>query len=317
MHRSPTHSRPAMYSARHDGFTLIEVLVSITIFVLIAAAVYASFSSVTVATDDARIGAEEMRLRQFLSRNLLNNLATVVDAYIAGPPNAQDMMQDMQAAMNPELAFVGVSERGSDGARDTLEFASSSPLLGGISPPGSLKRVRYEVTEDSESNLLTAEEERRAEEAGTQLRLTVRETRLQGGAWMGDTDLKSDTTDLFETDSPSWSVPVSSFDVAFFDGKDWVEEWDSAATLMMPWCLRIRINYARSEDEKRADSQAGLDAAKDPDYEVIVPLPVGAGTVIPTGEWMYTVFPEAVPGEGGGGGTNKGENDKNTGKNTS
>jgi hypothetical protein len=80
---------------------------------------------------------------------------------------------------------------------------------------------------------------------------------------MGDTDLKSDTTDLFETDSPSWSVPVSSFDVAFFDGKDWGEVGDSAASLMMPWCLRIRINYARSEDEKRADSQAGLDAAKD------------------------------------------------------
>jgi prepilin-type N-terminal cleavage/methylation domain-containing protein len=59
------------------GFTLLEVLVAMSILIIIVAVVYASFASVTDTISVARVRTEEMRLRQFLERSIRTNLTSV------------------------------------------------------------------------------------------------------------------------------------------------------------------------------------------------------------------------------------------------
>ena len=91
-------------------------------------------------------------------------------------------------------------------------------------------------------------------------------------------------------DAHSWSMPVGSFDLAYFDGEEWVDEWDSGELGRLPWCVRIRINYARTEDEIAADRDARMSAEDDPDYEVIIPIATGLGSRSMAGEWFESMW---------------------------
>jgi len=317
------------------GFTLLEVLVAISILVIITSIVYASLSSVITATEIARVSADEMRMRQFLVRSFQTNFTTII---------ADPVYEDER------YVLIGISEKGPRGAMDSIEFASSAPVIGGASPPGAIKRIYYGAVanapgaggggffgddeqsvpvgamklESSEQMLLDPAV---AEEYGTDLFEDGggRTDRLSGDSQFGgsssrgfsgrsgqsfgnrsfsdsrgstrESDRKSSsnstskstrTPSLLETETqqaPGWNVPVDQFDVSFFDGYEWVEDWDSIEFGRMPWAVRIRLNYARTDDEYDADQQAGIDQDKDFDFETVISIPIGAG-LIPEEEKM-------------------------------
>lgn len=300
-----------------SGFTLLEVLIAISILVIITAVVYSSLDTVVTATEIARVSADEMRMRQFLARSFQSNFTTIV---------ADSVYQDER------YVFVGISEKGTRGAMDSLEFACSSPVIGGASPPGAIKRVYYgAVKQDSGSggggsfgdNLaspagamkLESSEQMMldpsyAEQYGEDFfsdgansansfsrsssssssssfgranssssrsgssRKTSSSSRSSGSSSHKPTMEKSDMAQ-----TPGWNVPVDQFDLAFFDGYEWVEDWDSIEFGRMPWAVRIRINYARSEEEYDADREAGIRQDEDFDYETVIPIPIGAGLI--------------------------------------
>ena len=330
------------------GFTLLEVLVAISILVIITSIVYASLSSVITATEIARVSADEMRMRQFLVRSFQTNFSTIV---------ADPVYEDER------YVLIGISEQGPRGAMDSIEFACSAPVIGGASPPGAVKRIYYGAVAnapgaggggffgDDEQGLpvgamkLESSEQMMldpavAEEYGTDLFEDGggRTDRLSGNSQFGssssrgfssrsgrsfgdrgfsgqtdrsfgdrgfsdsrgstrETDRKSSssrsskstrTPSLLETETqqaPGWNVPVDQFDVSFFDGYEWVEDWDSIEFGRMPWAVRIRLNYARTDDEYDADQQAGIDQDKDFDFETVISIPIGAG-LIPEEEKM-------------------------------
>jgi len=185
-------------------------------------------------------------------------------------------------------------EKGSGGAQDTLEFCSSAPTLGALSPPGALKRVVYTVGDADENDLFSRDEEQpeNQENFENAEKLTASEQIISGISIQQTDDLFGDSiseesvSELLDSESSNWSVPVSAFDVSVYDGAQWVEEWDSMAVGRLPWCVRIRVNYARTDDEKRADSDAGIDAAKDVDFETVVPLHGGQGIISPNVMWL-------------------------------
>ena len=315
------------------GFTLLEVLVAVSILVVITSIVYASLSAVVTATEIARVSADEMRMRQFLIHNLQANFATIV---------ADPVYEDER------YVLIGVSEKGTRGAMDTIEFACSAPVIGGGSPPGATKRVYYGAVANSpgaggggffgddeqsqpvgamrlESSEQMMLDPAIAEEYGTDFfedgggrtdsfgrdggfgRSSSRsagssrgfgeKSFSDGGGSTRDRDRQSSggrsakssrTPLLADTESdgvPGWNVPVDQFDVSFFDGYEWVEDWDSIEFGRMPWAVRVRLNYARTEEEYDADRQAGIDQDADFDFESVFIIPIGAG-LIPEEERM-------------------------------
>ena len=123
------------------GFTLIEILIAITLLVVIMTIIYACFLTVTESVSMGRITLEELRLRQFLVRSFTSNFATAF----------ADL--DYQ---NTQFLFEGINNDGIDGPEDSVTFCSTAPLVGGMSLPGDLKLVQYEVIGgDSWSSLWT------------------------------------------------------------------------------------------------------------------------------------------------------------------
>jgi len=286
------------------GFTLLEVLVAISVLAVITAIVYASLSSVVTATEIARVSADEMRMRQFLTRSFQTNFPT---AY------TDALCEDER------YVLIGISEDGPRGAMDTIEFASSAPVIGGSSPPGAVKRVFYGAVPNepgADGNLFDEEEAPQigsmrlessemamiepafAEEYGADLfgdgggsQAGFGERSFSNGRGARDSGRFGRTgrtgessrmpffTNSDSETSPGWSVPVDYFDVSYFDGYEWVEDWDSIEYQGLPWAVRIRINYARTDEEHDADRRAGIRDDEDFDYENIITLPLGAGLI--------------------------------------
>ena len=284
------------------GFTLLEILVAVSILVVIAGIVYATFSGVTDATEMARADAGKLRLERFLRRNLENLFSS---AY-ADP-----------ACARPDYYFAGTDGTGPEGPMDFVDFCSSAPMMGGMSLPGALKRVTIEVAGQDVSNQTLGNldlpiQDADAERQGSQM-LQVTETPLVISTDLGldagvdaqsaaapalaskkDSDAAAPSTDF---ESPSWTVPIQSMDVTYFDGEDWVKEWDSVAMARLPWGVRIRINFARTPEEMEEDAAEGVDLEEDPDIEMVVPIPVGDGVTSEFIEEERTTSQEQKPGD--------------------
>jgi len=270
---------PKDWRSNARGFTLIEILVVMVIISVVIAIVYESFAAVMNGTEDARRSAEEMRLRRYLIRSLSYNLAsTYIDALYLSEP----------------CQFIGSSEDGAEGARDTLEFCSSAPLMGGRSMPGMLKRVHYEVLSTSESSFDLNGNDADFGEAEPSVVLECSETPVVVSTYVppDGMELSGDTTNLMESESPCWSVPIQSVDFAYFDGEEWQDDWDSISTGRLPWCVRVRIDFARTQEENESGNQFD---AENSDLEMIFPISGGAGVFTDASMWGQALFPYGNP----------------------
>ncbi|GMV99082.1 MAG: hypothetical protein AMXMBFR84_02210 [Candidatus Hydrogenedentota bacterium] len=262
---------------RRRGFTLIEILIAVTILAVILSVLYASFASVTSTMGATRVSTEELRLRQFLERSFTTNLASVfVDARVS----------------DPMLQFVGVNEEDSNGPRDAIRFVSTATQIGGRALPGDLKEVRYMVQgTDSEFDASLFMDD--SQELDMPM-LTAIETPVLGSN-MSEyfADEESETIEAIDptqpldeafgtgvmeqtVEAPHWSVPVRSLDIQYFDGLEWQEEWNSLEIGRLPWAVRVRVNFARTEEYLKAEGNQ-FDLEEDPDFDLVVSLPAGSG----------------------------------------
>jgi hypothetical protein len=109
---------------------------------------------------------------------------------------------------------------------------------------------------------------------------------LGGNVASVDADSGGFVTDM-SYQSPSWTVPIRSLDIRYFDGTDWLEEWDSTKENRVPWCVDIRINFARPEEQLLQEQADGIRPDEDPDFEMVVPIPAGLSR-LPQGDVVQT-----------------------------
>ncbi|MDZ4859481.1 MAG: prepilin-type N-terminal cleavage/methylation domain-containing protein [Candidatus Hydrogenedentes bacterium] len=258
------------------GFTLLEVLIAISILVVLVAVVYATFASVTDSMSVSRVRTEEMRLRQFLERSFRSNLSSV---YVDGSYE-QEAFQ-----------FIGLNDENTEGPRDSLRFVSTNALMGGMALPGDFKEVRYEVLGGEEGRLgedFQIEDEPRLEEVDLmpdQAKLEATETPVmasnaQAVDETGNLDTSQDLTQNPEQtmyEAPSWSVPIRTLDFLYWDGQEWIEEWDSQSQGRLPWCVHVRINFARTDEEIQREREENIDIEENPDFECVISIPIAMG----------------------------------------
>ncbi len=263
---------------RVSGFTLIELLVAISLLAVVMAIVYASFSSVVNSTDTVRSGMDELRLRQFLTRNFTRNFAAACSAYSV--PVAAEYAEE-------QFMFIGIDDEDAEGPMDAVEFVSTAPLMGGMALPGDLKEVRYEVVAEEHAGMGIDMDGDEDENAPMRFIESVETPLLAGNLDMASGDSDSNTTSAVKpatetanmVETPTWSVPVRTMDLWYFDGEEWVSEWDSTLEGRLPWYVQIRINFARTESQLEEEQEEGINTDEDPDFELIVPIPAGIGSV--------------------------------------
>ena len=310
MHATPQTSSKVPLTR---GFTLIEVMIAVSLLVIITAIVYGTFSSVATSMETAQTATEELRLRQFLSRYLTQNLS---QAYPDWQPGAAMRLSDTQGLpgfgngvegrgnnqqAGAQAAFAsqtpaqgaplirhwleGEDGSGAGGPEDVLSFTSTAPLLGHTALPGMLKQVTLEIVreggEEGTAFSDAAEEPARSFLQVTETPVMVDPDEIENaslGAPLEDpSKLIEDSEENF--DAPGWRVPALSLNVQYFDEKEWVDDWDSVELGRLPWAIRVGVNFEKSKDEWSEASAAGIDPVEDPDFLFVLTLPGGEGVI--------------------------------------
>jgi prepilin-type N-terminal cleavage/methylation domain-containing protein len=267
------------------GLTLLELLIAITVLAIITAIVYGAFATVVEGVETARERSSEMRVRQFLSWNITRNVSSAYIHPYLQPPNVP-------------YTFEAESDNDGQGHKDRLEFFSTAPLQGARAMPGDVKQVVIEFvdTEDSDNEFELSPEDAEAREGMPERYLQVVETPMSSSELTSMTNseaiadyARDPNNDEGEAlvESPSWTVPVESFDLRFYDGEQWVEEWIFAERLRLPWSVEVRINFPKTEEDLDYERQAGLDPDEDPDFRLVIAVTNGIG-ILST--------PQEVPG---------------------
>lgn len=261
------------YLSVDRGFTIIELMVSIAVLSVIVAIVAASLIAVADTSEIAREAAQELRVRQFISRSLNINLTSLyVDP----------------ACVVPDYKLVGVNEDGAYGPADTISFCVALPMPGTRSLPGVIRRVSYGAATGYESSDaqnvagtagLGDEETQYASssESKEEMILLIRQEPLT----VSDPDSTGLDLENEEKELVEQQVPIRSIDIEYYHGykEEWVDEWDSETEGFLPWAVHIKINFARSHDENSALMGQGIDPDDDPDFDMTFVLPIGAGVI--------------------------------------
>ena len=115
--------------AKHTraGFTLMEILVAITLLAVILSIVTTSFVSVMNTTEMARTNARDLYAKQRLRDHFMKNLVSV--------------------CAQADYAFTGTNEEGIYGPADTLEYCTVATAGGGLALPGTTRVISYAVVE--------------------------------------------------------------------------------------------------------------------------------------------------------------------------
>ena len=225
------------------GFTLLEIMVAVTILSVIALVVLSSFRSVLNSVERVQDEQTQLRIANFLVTHFEENIS---GAYMPGTGNLTGGRFDDFMARGGG-GFVGEDQEIDGRPADTLTFYTTAARMGGGALPGDTKRVSYALREDEDGRY----------------RLLVYEAPYLLLPMTGE-DEEVDTT------TASWSVRMASLDFKYFDGAEWVDSWKSAQ-MGLPCGVRIEAHFVEEELRWLMD-EAG---AKEPVLIMVVNIPLG------------------------------------------
>ncbi len=214
----------------NPGFTLIEMLVALTMITAIVSMVYGSYAATSRSMEvyDSRMTCSQRTdlVVRLIARQLRCAYARATEpnqtasAPLTGNPGSDGDKQDLSQSgeiqtLKSRPAFVG-NQNNSRG--EILDFVTTAGLSGGLNGSQRLTRVRYRY--DSSLGMLAVNSQPPV-----------------------DSTRKNDST-------ASWQPllwQVTNMELEFYDGSDWQPEWSSRSKQGLPSAVRIRLAV---EDEK-------------------------------------------------------------------
>lgn len=263
------------HSDTRGGFTLIELMIAITILVVISGIVYASFSTVISATETATEASEQLYTQSFLTRHLTENITQAYAGWQAGAvyrPYSDQGSMITQVMPETIYAFIGTD----NGTEDTLTFSTSTPLSGASGLPGFFKQVTYELVDAADADLPGLRSSSGEPVSGPVLRVTevplMSYQDSQGGRIMSDYfSALQENADRMEITTPVWVFPVDGMDIKYFDGEEWVDSWDSVIEERLPWGIEVEFIWRPWDD-------GSLQGDEEEDtFRMVLSVPGGAG----------------------------------------
>jgi prepilin-type N-terminal cleavage/methylation domain-containing protein len=262
----------AFQTARRAGFTIIELLIAMTIVAVIGIIVYSTFFTVLTSSEVATDASEKLYTQTFLARHLNENLTQAFPGWQAGAVfRPYSTPQEPISQVMPESLYTFVGEN--NGTEGLFTFSTSTPLAGASGLPGYFKQVTYEIVDASEVE--TAVQGRGADSMSgsvlqiTEVPLMSYDDALGGDVMSNYSDKLKQNAEELEIAIPTWTFPIDGMEMLFFDGEEWVDEWDHLAEERLPWAIDL-IFYWQPWGQKIAQEDQET-------FRMVVSIPGGAG----------------------------------------
>ena len=203
------------------GFTLLEVLVALSVLGLIMGAVYGSYRAVTSSIADLQPRMDLDQKGRFFLQRLSRQVRCCYGGRVDQASRPVQDQNDVGKTVSQEEVrlFQGRRTLSDD---SVLQFVTTSSTLNRRSDIGYLAVVSYKVNA-LERTLLTREE-------------------IYGRRSMDE-------------DDEDWRVvleDVLEAEFEYFDGADWRKEWDSNVSSGLPRALRVKLVLASQQDDASA-----------------------------------------------------------------
>lgn len=182
--------------SKHQGFTLVEILLAIALSALLLVTVYSTYFSIARSIDTT-LGTQEL-------------LET-------GRILLEMMKRDIRGISGTRFPLISTVEEINGKLVTNIVFVTSTPSS---TNPFKWSKVGYTLTQDRQGQWIF----------------------IKKAAKNPEDDLDQLGT-VFEV-----SRLVNSFRLTFFDGTEWVEQWDSRSTGKLPKQVRISVELS---DEKK------------------------------------------------------------------
>ncbi len=273
------HTAGAASSNRRQGFTLLELMLSIGLTSILMAAVYGAMSTYWNLAMDSQ---EEIERSQ-VARALLTMLAADIQSctFAEQPDNTSSESDD------DDSSTTTTSEIGTSTYKNGLIGTDRDLVLYTSHPDSSLNYVTATEavgTQDRNSDLLIVRW-LLADSAGGGLSAAIAQQNMGSGSGtiagiargsggvtgFGNAIEQNDIALL--ADSTILEAPeVENVLFEYFDGIDWLTEWDSSTLNAMPQAVRIELTL-RNPDNDGSSNPRDLPSTK---HRLVVRIPIAA-----------------------------------------
>ena len=267
------------------GFTIIELLISMTIVSIIMIIIYSTFASVLASTETANIASEQLYTQSFLTRHINQHVSQASSGWQPGAVFRpySDVSAPIDFVMNDSIfSFSGVD----NGEEDSLSFTTSVPLNGSSGLPGYFKQVTYEIVEGSSIEMPEGSPYPRQVADG--MVLLVTEVPIMSYDGMNERQLMADRVTAFrdqaeslEISTPMWTFPIGAMEIKYHNGEDWVDEWDMGLEGRLPWAIDMTFFWSPWDD----DRAEGVSDDPENQFRMVIAVPGGAGLSNATPEY--------------------------------
>ena len=234
----PSHRpfRPA--STPRRAFTLVEVLVGIMISSMIITSAFAAYMTAISSWKKSRQASNYYQHARVA--------LTLMERYLraALPPGQEtNIVFEGENSLELELfdaAGTTPASEDADGSleSDTLRFSTTGgPIVAGHRKVGDICEVQFYLSAPPE---------------GTAPSLMMQKSVLptDEASWFEDEDVE--TMDEAYANPPAELAPnVISFDVMYFDGYEWVDEWITESSSSLPRAVQITLVFAAPSQGKK------------------------------------------------------------------
>jgi prepilin-type N-terminal cleavage/methylation domain-containing protein len=200
------------------GFTLVEILVAVTILTMIFSIVFGTFFY-TVENAEER---QEQAALYYRAGFILNNISqSVGSAYV---PYAGSYADYREEGEDERSIFQGKDDSIEDLKADSLHVFTTNPRFGSRDMPGAVSYVSYSVGLVDDFDL---DQAFRDENNPLVLKCSSKPLMLEGDEYVSE-----------------WTLNIRSFDLQYFDGSGWLEEWTYEDQGILPRAVKVEIELA-------------------------------------------------------------------------
>jgi len=203
-----------------NGFTLIELLVAIVLLAMIFTMVFGTFFYTINNAEQQEERAAIYHRVSFILNNLSQNMSS---AYV--PLSSLYLDED-----NGDPAFFVEDLQIEDADADSYSAFTTNARFGGSQAAGEIAYVSYQVM-----NSQDVEMDEWLKDENNPLVLTCTLEPL----WAQPEE---------DGQKPRWTQNIRSLNFEFFDGSEWLQEWDYEDQGILPEAVKIQLEVADSDD---------------------------------------------------------------------